>query len=909
MIKSIKSQLLLLIFAASLPAIGIIIYSNYERQQHDVNMAEDAALMMIQGLANDHQSAVEVTRRFLMTLAKLPALQNRNAAACRKLFKELRQENPQYATIFAADIEGTIFANALPSGNISIKHRKYFQETIKTKAFSAGEYTIGQVSRRAVLPFAVPIMDSRGRITGVVGISLDLEKYGRIFGSIKQFPKGSTLNLLDRNYIRLYRYPDHEKYVGKAELPEIVKQLSAGPQEGVFKTVGVDGVKRFFAYKRFSLTDGSAPYFYMRIGIPEEQALAGTKKSFLRNLGLLIVSLLAAIFIAWLLGHVLITKRLGRLLAATRQLRQGDLSTRTGLSHKEGELGQLARSFDEMAEALESKELERRQSQQALLESEIKFKSFAEQAIVGTYLLQDGVFKYVNPRFAQMFGYTVEECLHNMPFENLVFSEDLPKVKEQIRRRLSGETEFVHYTFRGIKKNGQMFDVEIYGSTSLHQGRITASGTLLDITERRMIEDSLRNLSLATEASPAAVVITDPQGNITYVNPKFIEVTGYGYAEVIGQNPRILKSGEMSADNYQKLWQTISAGKTWKGEFHNKRKDGALYWEFASISPMTDEKGHITHYICVKEDITERKEKEQALQESEERFKQLAEVFPETIFEADDAGRITYANKHALEQFGYTEEDLAAGVNLLDMVAPDDRDKVQTGIAGKVQGIEKGYLDYQALRKDGSTFYAMGLSVPILVKGKAAGVRGFVLDITQRKEAEEKIKYLATHDALTGLPSLRLARDRLTMAISQARRDKTAVAVMFADLDGFKNVNDTLGHDAGDYVLRQVAERLISCVRATDTIARVGGDEFLIIATGIHAPENAKQIAEKVIHHVSRPMTINGNQAGVSASIGIALYSVDGEDMEQLIKAADDAMYKIKNTGKNGFCFASPAVK
>lgn len=898
-----------MIFAAALPAIGIIIYSNYERQQHDIDMAKDDAMMMIHGLANDHESTVEVTRRFLMTLAKLPALQNQDAAACRELFKELLKENPQYATIYAADIEGTIFANALPSRNISIKHRKYFQDAIQTKAFSAGEYTIGQASRRAVLPFASPIIDSGGRIAGVIAVSLDLEKYGRIFGSIKQFSKGSTLNLLDRNHMRLYRHPDHEKHAGKVELPEIVKLLSTGPQEGVFKTVGDDGVNRLFAYKRFYLKEGSSPYFYMRVGIPEAQVLAQTKKTFVRNIGLLITALIAAIFITWLLGHALIIKRLNRLIDASRQLHRGDLSARTGISDKGGELGQLARSFDEMAEALESKELERRQSQQALLESEIKFKSFAEQAIVGTYLLQDGVFKYVNPRFAQMFGYTVEECLNDMPFENLVFTEDLPKVKEQIRRRLSGETEFIHYTFRGIKKNGQIFDVEIYGSTSIHNRRISAAGTLLDITERRMIEDSLRNLSLATEASPAAVIITDPQGNITYVNPKFLEVTGYRYAEVIGQNPRILKSGEMSAENYQKLWKTITSGKTWKGEFHNKKKNGDLYWEFASISPMTDEKGNITHYICVKEDITERKEKEEALLESEERFKQLAEVFPETIFEADEAGHVTYSNKHAIEQFGYTEEDLAAGITIFDMVAPDDRDKVWMRITQKVQGVEKGYLDYKALRKDGSTFYAMGSSVPIIVKGKPAGVRGFVLDITQRKEAEEKIKYLATHDALTGLPSLRLARDRLAMAISQARRDKTAVAVMFADLDGFKSVNDNFGHDAGDYVLKQVAERLISCVRATDTIARVGGDEFLIIATGIHAPDNAKQIAEKIIHLVSQPITFNGNQTGVGISIGIALYSDDGEDMEQLIKAADDAMYRIKNAGKNGFCFASAAVE
>ena len=129
------------------------------------------------------------------------------------------------------------------------------------------------------------------------------------------------------------------------------------------------------------------------------------------------------------------------------------------------------------------------------------------------------------------------------------------------------------------------------------------------------------------------------------------------------------------------------------------------------------------------------------------------------------------------------------------------------------------------------------------------------------------------------------------------------MAVMFIDLDGFKEVNDAMGHDAGDYVLKHVAGRLLSCVRASDTVARVGGDEFLIIANGIHVSQNAEQLAKKVINIVRQPISLNGGQAVVGSSIGIALWPNDGQDMDQLIKKADDAMYKIKKTGKNGYCF------
>jgi diguanylate cyclase (GGDEF)-like protein/PAS domain S-box-containing protein len=181
--------------------------------------------------------------------------------------------------------------------------------------------------------------------------------------------------------------------------------------------------------------------------------------------------------------------------------------------------------------------------------------------------------------------------------------------------------------------------------------------------------------------------------------------------------------------------------------------------------------------------------------------------------------------------------------------------------------------------------------------------------VIERGRAEEQIMHLATHDLLTNLPTMRLAMDRLSSAINIARRHKKSAAVMFIDLDGFKAVNDTLGHDAGDYVLKQVAQRMLSCVRETDTVARVGGDEFLIITTEINTPDNVVQIAEKVIRLVPQPIIFKGQKAVVTTSIGIALFPDHSKNMDKLIKLADEAMYKVKNTGKNGFRFVNTAIK
>ena len=185
------------------------------------------------------------------------------------------------------------------------------------------------------------------------------------------------------------------------------------------------------------------------------------------------------------------------------------------------------------------REFRRKQAEEALLESENKFKSYAEQALAGIYLIQDGVFKYVNPKFAQMFGYTVEECLNGMSFKNFVYAEDLAKVEEQVRRRTSGEVDFVCYAFRGLKKNGQTFHVEVYASTSDHNGRLAATGTILDITDRKRSEDELRrtNVEMAqlVASIPSFLIGLTPQHRITRWNRAAERIFGIGGDSVLGK--------------------------------------------------------------------------------------------------------------------------------------------------------------------------------------------------------------------------------------------------------------------------------------------------------------------------------------------------------------------------------------
>jgi diguanylate cyclase (GGDEF)-like protein len=176
--------------------------------------------------------------------------------------------------------------------------------------------------------------------------------------------------------------------------------------------------------------------------------------------------------------------------------------------------------------------------------------------------------------------------------------------------------------------------------------------------------------------------------------------------------------------------------------------------------------------------------------------------------------------------------------------------------------------------------------------------------LTRLKQTNEQITHLAYHDALTSLPNRILFYDRLNLAITKARRDKESIAVLFLDLDGFKAINDTFGHDVGDALLREVSRRIMACVRDSDTVARMGGDEFTVILCGARAPNSNDRVAKEIIEAIANPFVLNGKSCSVSASIGIALYPDNGETAEQLVKISDATMYLAKHSGKNCYRFA-----
>jgi diguanylate cyclase (GGDEF)-like protein/PAS domain S-box-containing protein len=302
----------------------------------------------------------------------------------------------------------------------------------------------------------------------------------------------------------------------------------------------------------------------------------------------------------------------------------------------------------------------------------------------------------------------------------------------------------------------------------------------------------------------------------------------------------------------------------------------------------------------------QRKETEQALRESEKQFRQLAGNIPQ-VFWICDAHRHSaiYVSPAFREITGLDPENLKVRAHgWLDAVHPDDRQQV---VAARTQaGTGKYDQTFRIVKPDGSVRWVRDRAFPVYdASGTVYRIAGICEDITEKKAAEERLAQLAHFDILTGLPNRALYLDRMRQAMTLARRHDRATGVMFLDLDRFKLTNDTLGHSAGDQLLKQVGERLATCVREGDTVGRFGGDEFGIILADMRSPEDARLVAQKVINVLDPPFLLDGHEVFITASIGISLYPADSDDETELMKNADTAMYRAKESGRNRYEFYS----
>jgi len=432
--------------------------------------------------------------------------------------------------------------------------------------------------------------------------------------------------------------------------------------------------------------------------------------------------------------------------------------------------------------------------------------------------------------------------------------------------------------------------------------------------ERKVIEEALQ----ASEARYRNILETmdnaycevDLKGRHTFFNNAFSDLTGYSAAELKASTNQDHQTDEMARKCLAAFNEVYRTGVPKKNqEWGFLHKDGSALLLEGSIQLLKDEQGKASGFCGVLRDITARRKAEHALRESEARFRALTHLSSDWYWEQDAEFRITrMESRHMrLNQRGHPLIGKRTWETEFEIQTPGGWDAHREMLMN-----HQPYRDVVMHRKTrkGDPYFVSLSGEPVFDSdGVFTGYRGVSREITDQKIAEKRIQYLATHDGLTGLPNRLMFSQLLNVLIPTATRFGRPFAVLFIDLDRFKFINDTLGHEAGDMLLKEVTVRFKQALRASDVIARLGGDEFVVLIQEIANPEQAANVARKILSAALKPIELLGHECRVTASIGISVYPDDGEDEQALMKNADIAMYYAKEEGKNNFQFYSKDIK
>ncbi|PIC96593.1 PAS domain S-box protein [Sporosarcina sp. P26b] len=425
---------------------------------------------------------------------------------------------------------------------------------------------------------------------------------------------------------------------------------------------------------------------------------------------------------------------------------------------------------------------------------------------------------------------------------------------------------------------------------------IDVTGSKLVSNEYAKTRTDLQNFKYALDES-AVVVITNPQGVITYVNNRFCTLSEYSRKDLIGKTHRVVNSGTHPKSFFADMWKTIQSGQVWRGVIRNKSKSGNLYWVHTTIVPFIGSDGKPFQYISIRQDVTLQMEAEKSLELALKNdfsltVKNLQNAIFKYCFNENNQITITLLEGKVIEQLGITADTLNQFILDKKFNLSTFKRHLLGALLGRVAQFE---IDYQ------SRTFLVYLS-PIFEGENVIEVVGTASDITDRKEAERLVEHMAFHDHLTGLPNRRLLKQTVEDLIETRINSRESFALLYMDLDRFKNINDSMGHYIGDQLLKAVGTRLQTLVRQNDLVGRLSGDEFLILCSST-TKQGAQMVAQRIVNEVSKSFLIENLEIFIAPSIGISMFPEDGARYDTLIRNADSAMYLAKQSGKSTYQF------
>ncbi|MGB7479827.1 MAG: EAL domain-containing protein [Burkholderiaceae bacterium] len=834
---SLRTRLLLLGAGSLLPVIALLMFQGLR----DYDLAKERLLLQAESFAYQiamfSKETVPEPYDYLGHLATVPEVLQ-DGAGCAEFLTSALKAASYFDDIFVMSHDGEMVCSGTPPTAtlyLSQGNSSYLQRAREGRTFAIGDFEIGNNRSKSTLVFALPVLNDAGEVSRILGVAVNLSRLGESFtralASDTNFADVVT-TAVDASGLVVASTQDYQN-VGRSvpEWDRIGPKLAEADRYTSSESWR-DGVVRTTTYLPV-FSSGAAP-LYLRVGVPLATPLAAIRRDTLFNFLLLSLIVLSAMPAAWWLGHWLVLKPVRILTQTAGLLGDGVMSARTGLADSGGEIGKLARRFDEMAAQLQ---------------------------------IQHDTLRRIS-RVQALRGATNSAMIRAENEKSLLV--DICRIVCQIG---GYQLAWVAYAEPGVP--GNVLEVQAHAGAD--------EELLADFLFAGSDDSEMDVGPVITALRSGAVQVFHDLAVARNVAPWRLAVARRGFATAIGLP---IRAGQ----------EVIGA----LGIFSNDPN------AFGSeeIQLLTEAVDDVAFGISALRAAIE-------AQRSHEFLGLVMDNMPSMVFVKDiEELRFVSLNPAGERLIGFREEEVVGKTNhdlfptaQADFFADHDRKALSNSETLWV-------IDEPLTSKTGEVKILQTKKLILTdAEGQPKYVLGISEDITERKKTDERLTYLATHDGLTGLPNRHLLMDRLSHAWSRAARGHGVLAVLYIDLDGFKEINDTIGHFAGDELLKAVSALLRSMVRAVDTVARVGGDEFVLILEEVRRPSDVTALAEKIGGQFEQPFTVAGQEIFIGASIGISLYPGEAESFEELLRMADIAMYQAKSGGRNGHAYYSPSMQ
>ncbi|WP_426307672.1 EAL domain-containing protein [Acidovorax facilis] len=910
--STLSARIRWLVLVATLPAVLLAVYQARSHRMDAIAAAESQALGTLRAVAASQQRLIQNTRDFLQKLAAMPPVHQPAEPECGRYLAEVLSLNATYVNLGVPQANGDLLCNARPlKAPVNVANRPYFQHAVTAREFSVGAFQIDRAAQVASVNFAVPVIPPGSQeVVGAAVAVVSLEWWSLRLADLS-LPPGAVARVTDADGRVVARFPPDGAELGTQLVDADFSAALQRSAEGVLQRSNAAGSHQLMVFQPL-IESGGKTVATMSLAVPLDQLYAIANSNMWTEMAFLLAGLVLSFLLAQQGVRRGVMKPLRRLLDATDELAQGRYAPQplaTGLA----ELTELGQRFDRMALTRQSAEAQLRQSEENL---SITLHSIGD-GVVATDA--QGHITRMNAVAERLTGWPLPEA-RGQPLTDvfrIVNASTREPVVDPVRMVVAkGEVVGLSNHTTLLARDGAEYQIADSAAPIRNaQGQIV--GVVLvfsDVTEayrvRKQLEDNEARFRTLTVLSSDWYWEQDAQFRLTHVDGSDKDRLLQEAAEHMGKTRWELAAPGVSKARWQEHRELLERHQEFRDfEFQRKDLSGRLHWLSVSGTPIFDLNGTFCGYRGVGKDITARKRDENEL-----RIAAIAFESQEGMIVTDRETVILRTNRAFAKITGYSAEEAVGKRSSLLASGHHDKaffDAMWSSL--EISGEWKGEI-WNRCRSGEVNLHFMSITAVTDGGGEVTHYVGTLSDITQSAQAAREIEHLAFYDPLTHLPNRRLMLDRLQQAFATSARTGLHGALLCLDLDHFKTLNDTLGHDMGDVLLQQVAQRLASCVREGDTVARLGGDEFLVLLEDLDefatdAAEQTQNVSEKILAALNQPYQLALHHVHSTTSVGAVLFSGQSQTVEDVVKHADLAMYAAKTAGRNAIRFFDPMMQ